>query len=111
MRPFVRRIRLMGHRCLPWRDDFLVVPGPGVDTPADTEDARRASADIGRLMRKLGLRRHPEKGTWVYGAFKVEHLGTEIETKEMKLCLPSGKVDRMHSLTRALLLESVKNRR
>ena len=110
LRPFVRELRRRGHRCLAWIDDFLIAPGSGQE-PAGPEEALSASVEISDLMQSLGLKRHPEKGSWGSGSQLVEHLGIEIDTVLMKFRLPLRKVEKMRSLSRALLLESVKNRR
>ena len=55
-----------------------MIPTP-YEIPVTLADCQLAREKIDRLMKSLGLRRHPEKGEWT-GSQVLEHLGVMIDT-------------------------------
>ena len=60
MVPFVMEIRLMGYRVLSYLDDFRILPS-AIGTVASFAECAEASGGIEKLLRTLGLERHPLK--------------------------------------------------
>lgn len=110
LRPFVRHVReKLGYRVLPYVDDFLIAPSPP-GRVAGEEDCERARKELGRLMRRLGLWRHPEKGEWT-GSRQIDHLGVRLDTAAMKVYVTDEKVRRVRKMAAKLLALAVRNRR
>lgn len=79
---FVGELRRLGYRTLAYLDDFLLAPSsPGV--VSTKAHCASAAARVDKLMKSLGLTRHPSKGVWT-GATVIEHLGVKIDSVEMK---------------------------
>lgn len=98
MRSFVQYLRdKLGYRTLPYVDDFLVAPSP-FGTVATREHVSAAKSAFARLMRRLGLRRNPEKGCWEV-AQVIEHLGMVINTRNMKIFAQYRKIKRVREMS------------
>jgi hypothetical protein len=72
---------------------LFVFPAPAgrVATP---RDCRRATTWIEKLLRKLGIVRHPTKGEWT-GSTRLKHLGMVIDTNQMKLFICPRKIEKV----------------
>jgi Reverse transcriptase (RNA-dependent DNA polymerase) len=108
--PVVRHLRtVLGYRVLAYIDDFLVAPS-GAGTVAKLRDCCRATTAIDKLLRKLGLTKHPTKGEWT-GTTRIEHLGAVVDTILMKFYIAPRKIEKIRSLSRALLRQAMLGRR
>jgi hypothetical protein len=110
MRPVVKYIRSkLRFRMLPWIEDFLCAQTDG-SRPATMRDCHRARLKLDVLFRKLGIKRHPEKGCW-RGSRVLEHLCVLLDTERMRVFVKERKVLAMRRLGRDLLLGAQRNRR
>ena len=101
MAPFVAELRSYGYRVLPYIDDFLIIPSP-YGRIAGRKDCRSATKRIEKLMKSLGLRRHPDKGEWE-GAQVVDHLGVRVDTLSMRFQVVPYKAQHVRNLAAKML--------
>jgi Reverse transcriptase (RNA-dependent DNA polymerase) len=110
MRPFVRYMRTeLGYRVLAYLDDFLI-GATAAGTVSRKVDCILATSNIEKLMARLGLTRHPEKGEWV-GATRVEHLGVVVDTSLMKFYISQRKIVKVRAMAKQLLDQASQGRR
>lgn len=98
---FVRELRRVGYRVLSYLDDFLIAPSKWGIT-STSEHCQVASRYIDGLLERLGLRRHPEKGSWI-GTTDIEHLGVRIDSVAMRFFVAPRKLRKVQALARKLM--------
>jgi hypothetical protein len=74
-------------------------------------DCWAASKRVEYLLRRLGIARHPDKGTWGSGATRLVHLGVVFDTKIMASFVPKKKVHQMRQMAGSLLRQVGNGRR
>lgn len=109
MAPFVAEMRSYGYRVLPYMDDFLLIPTP-YGVKSGLADCKSARSRVDKLLCRLGLRRHPEKGEW-NGSTVVDHLGVRVDTISMRFTVLPHKVEHVRQLAKALLNQVRSGRR
>lgn len=110
MRPLVQYLReKKGYRVMSYIDDFAAAPSPH-GTVATAEDCRAAGASLDALFARLGVIRHTSKGCWT-GSQQLEHLGMFLDTVSMRVYITEGKLAKVRSLAKKLLLLAQRNAR
>lgn len=110
MASFARELRSWGYRILPYSDEFLIAPAPHGVT-STSSDCAAASIRIDRLPTKLGLSRQRDKGFWVSGVQRLQHLGMVIDTRPMTLEVSTRKVEQVRDLSMKLQKQRMVRRR
>ena len=99
-----RRQKTQGIRLLPFVDDFLFLR-------QGFHNCLRMRDDIDDQLGRLGLVRHPGKGVWQVPVQCIEHLGLEVDTRDMQFRAPGDKLRRLASLAKDILVRSARDRR
>lgn len=74
MRPMVRQMRdNMGLRVLPYIEEFMEAPPPA-GFLSTMEQYERAKGKFGRILKRIGVTCHPEKGHWEWDQ-RMDHFG------------------------------------
>ena len=95
--------RVRGMRVLPYVDDFLCLA-------STRKEALACRARVERVLRQLGLTRHPEKGYWE-PCQRLEHLGLEVDTEKGLFLVPPQKLRELERQAKAVLAIAAGNRR
>lgn len=102
--PLVKHMRGKGWRILAYIDDFLIIP-TRFGKVSQERDCAKACRLIDKLLRRLGLKRHPSKGCWGPGSPTIEHLGVHIDSTTMKFTVLPRKLEKVRRLAKKLLQE------
>lgn len=76
----------------------------GQGSPDPLSDCKGTTKKIDRLLKKLGLTRHPSKGEWS-GSHFIEHLGVTIDSVQMNFFIAEKKLIKVRELVKAMLRE------
>lgn len=95
--------RVRGMRVLPYVDDFLCLA-------RTRAEALACRARVERVLRQLGLTRHPEKGYWE-PCQRLEHLGLEVDSEKGLFLVPPQKLAELERQAKAILGIASANRR